>query len=56
MNRLLYIGMDVHKESFTLSTYHVTFDENELIQRRKILDFYLSQIEHYNLGDNSQKL
>ena len=32
MNRLLYIGMDVHKESFTLSTYHVTLDENELTQ------------------------
>ena len=32
MNRLLYIGMDVHKESFTLSTYHVTLDESELTQ------------------------
>ena len=52
MNRLLYIGMDVHKESFTLSTYHVTLDENELTQDftgdpLKITDATASGVEKY---------
>ena len=52
MNRLLYIGMDVHKESFTLSTYHVTLDESELTQDfigapLKITDATASGVEKY---------
>ena len=52
MNRLLYIGMAVHNESFTLSTYHVTLDESELTQDfigapLKITDATASGVEKY---------
>lgn len=44
--------MDVHKESFTLSTYHVTLNENELTQDfigdpLKITDATASGVEKY---------
>ena len=44
--------MDVHKESFTLSTYHVTLDESELTQDfignpLKITDATASGVEKY---------